>query len=54
MDSETEYDDGLEYAHPDGDKTQPKISKTAHMKALQMLIADKKERIKKILAKSSS
>lgn len=33
---------------------RPKISRSVHMQALQILIADKKERIKKILSKPST
>ena len=54
MDSESDYEDNLEYAYEDGDMDKPKISKTAHMKALLMLISDKKERIKKILSKTAT
>jgi transcription termination factor NusB len=54
MDSGSDEYDNLEYAHEDGNKDGPKISKSAHMKALLMLISDKKERIKKILSKSAT
>jgi len=53
-DDSEEYEDNLEYAHVDGDPDKPKISQAAQLKALQILISDKKERIKKILSKSAT